>query len=217
MFEQAFKNIDDVLWKEAGCTTELDYAEQTSWVLFLRYLDDLEKDKAMEAQLTGKPYRQIIEAPYRLSDVLQMPFLPTEVEKYTAIKGDVLICAGSYPGRAAIWNDDEPIYFQKALHRVRFHEPEHNKWFVYFLYAQDKSGELKKHFNGAGIQHFTGEVLARYEIPLPPLAELRRAVAKFDALAAETQRRERIYQQKLAAVVELKKSLLHQAFNGQLT
>ena len=45
MFEQAFKNIDDVLWKEAGCTTELDYTEQTSWLLFLKYLDDLEQDK----------------------------------------------------------------------------------------------------------------------------------------------------------------------------
>ena len=46
MFEQAFKNIDDVLWKEAGCTTELDYTEQTSWLLFLKYLDGLEQDKA---------------------------------------------------------------------------------------------------------------------------------------------------------------------------
>ena len=39
MFEQAFKNIDDALWKESGCTTELDYTEQTSWLLFLKYLD----------------------------------------------------------------------------------------------------------------------------------------------------------------------------------
>ena len=51
MFEQAFKNIDDVLWKEAGCTTELDYTEQTSWLLFLEYLDGLEQDKAMEAHV----------------------------------------------------------------------------------------------------------------------------------------------------------------------
>ena len=47
MFEQVFKNIDDVLWKEAGCTKELDYTEQTSWMLFLKYLDDLEQEKAM--------------------------------------------------------------------------------------------------------------------------------------------------------------------------
>ncbi len=53
MFEQAFKNIDDVLRKEAGCTTELDYTEQTSWLLFLKYLDALEQDKADEARLEG--------------------------------------------------------------------------------------------------------------------------------------------------------------------
>ena len=56
MFEQAFKNIDDVLRKEAGCTTELDYTEQTSWLLFLKYLDALEQDKADEAALNGKKY-----------------------------------------------------------------------------------------------------------------------------------------------------------------
>jgi type I restriction enzyme M protein len=65
MFEQAFKNIDDVLWKEAGCTTELDYTEQTSWLLFLKYLDDLEEDKATEAALEGKKYNHILEKPYR--------------------------------------------------------------------------------------------------------------------------------------------------------
>ena len=56
MFEQAFKNIDDVLWKEAGCTTELDYTEQTSWLLFLKYLDDLEQERAMVAELEGRKY-----------------------------------------------------------------------------------------------------------------------------------------------------------------
>jgi type I restriction enzyme M protein len=65
MFEQAFKNIDDVLWKEAGCTTELDYTEQTSWLLFLKYLDGLEQDKAMEAQVDQKPYSFILDEPYR--------------------------------------------------------------------------------------------------------------------------------------------------------
>lgn len=54
MFEQAFKNIDDVLWKEAGCSSELDYTEQTSWLLFLKYLDGQEHDKADEAALENK-------------------------------------------------------------------------------------------------------------------------------------------------------------------
>ena len=65
MFEQAFKNIDDVLWKEAGCTTELDYTEQTSWLLFLKYLDGLEEDRADEAKLDGKRYNYILEKAYR--------------------------------------------------------------------------------------------------------------------------------------------------------
>src|SRR5438132_889776 len=65
MFQQAFKNIDDVLWKEAGCTTELDYTEQTSWLLFLKYLDDLEQDKSTEAALEGKKYTHILDKPYR--------------------------------------------------------------------------------------------------------------------------------------------------------
>ncbi|MBV5341443.1 MAG: N-6 DNA methylase [Deltaproteobacteria bacterium] len=65
MFEQAFKNIDDALRKEAGCASELDYAEQTSWLLFLKYLDSLEQDKAMEAELEGKTYTFLLDEPYR--------------------------------------------------------------------------------------------------------------------------------------------------------
>ena len=65
MFEQAFRNIDDVLRKEAGCTTELDYTEQTSWLLFLKYLDGLEQDRADEAALSGKRYTYLLSTPFR--------------------------------------------------------------------------------------------------------------------------------------------------------
>lgn len=65
MFDQAFRNIDDALRKEAGCTTELDYTEQTSWLLFLKYLDGLEQDRADEAALDGKKYTYLLDKPYR--------------------------------------------------------------------------------------------------------------------------------------------------------
>lgn len=65
MFEQAFKRIDDVLRNEAGCTTELDYTEQTSWLLFLKYLDGLEQDLSDQAELEGKTYTYILDEPYR--------------------------------------------------------------------------------------------------------------------------------------------------------
>jgi type I restriction enzyme M protein len=67
MFEQTFKNIDDVLWKEAGCTTELDYTEQTSWILFLKYLDDLEQERSLAAELEGKSYEFILDKEHRWS------------------------------------------------------------------------------------------------------------------------------------------------------
>jgi len=65
MFEQTFKNIDDILHKDAGCTSELDYTEQSSWLLFLKYLDALEADKAMEAALEGRAYSFILSEPFR--------------------------------------------------------------------------------------------------------------------------------------------------------
>lgn len=65
MFEQTFKNIDDILRKDAGCTSELDYTEQSSWLLFLKYLDALEREKAMEAELEGRKYEFLLDAPYR--------------------------------------------------------------------------------------------------------------------------------------------------------
>ena len=65
MFEQAFRNIDDALRKEAGCATELDYSEQTSWLIFLKYLDGLEQDRAAEAALAGKKYTYLLDKPYR--------------------------------------------------------------------------------------------------------------------------------------------------------
>lgn len=117
---------------------------------------------------------------FDLSDLLEMRFLPSEAERYSVRKGDVVVCEGGYPGRAAIWEHDESIYFQKALHRVRFHEPERAKWFLYYLHAKDLDGTLKKHFNGAGIQHFTGEALAHFALPLPPLPEQQRIVAILD-------------------------------------
>ena len=64
-FEQTFKNIDDILYKDSGADSEIDYIEQTSWVLFLRYLDQLEQDKADADELEGKTYNYILDEEYR--------------------------------------------------------------------------------------------------------------------------------------------------------
>jgi type I restriction enzyme M protein len=91
MFEQTFKNIDDVLWKEAGCTTELDYTEQTSWLLFLKYLDDLEQERALEAELVGKPYEFIIDEAHRWSSWAAPKKADGTLDRDNALIGDDLI------------------------------------------------------------------------------------------------------------------------------
>lgn len=90
MFEQAFKNIDDALRKEAGCTTELDYTEQTSWLLFLKYLDGLEQDRADEAALQGKPYIYILDQPYRWESWAAPKGKDGQIDHNRALTGDDL-------------------------------------------------------------------------------------------------------------------------------
>lgn len=89
MFEQTFKNIDDILHKDAGCGSELDYVEQTSWILFLKYLDDLEKDKATAAELSGKTYTNII-APEFQWNVWAVPKIENGKIDHNALTGDDL-------------------------------------------------------------------------------------------------------------------------------
>jgi type I restriction enzyme M protein len=91
MFEQAFKNIDDVLWKDAGCTSELDYTEQSSWLLFLKYLDALESDKATEAQLEGRTYSFILDEPYRWESWAAPKGKDGKIDHNRTLSGDDLL------------------------------------------------------------------------------------------------------------------------------
>jgi type I restriction enzyme M protein len=91
MYETAFKNIDDTLWKDAGCSSELDYIEQTSWVLFLKYLDDYETDKATAAQLDGKSYTRLIDGDYRWSKWAAPKTADGSIDYKIAMTGDDLL------------------------------------------------------------------------------------------------------------------------------
>ncbi len=89
MFEQCFKNIDDILRKDAGASNELDYVEQTSWLLFLKYLEDLEKEKAGEAALNGKTYSPIL-APEFSWSTWAYPTKDGKLDFHRALTGDDL-------------------------------------------------------------------------------------------------------------------------------
>ena len=109
MFEQTFKNIDDVLWKEAGCSSELDYTEQTSWMLFLKYLDDLEGEKAIEAELLGKQYNFIIDREHHWNQWAAPKRSDGSFDHDSALTGDDLI---------AYVNEELFPYLQGFKHRA---------------------------------------------------------------------------------------------------
>ena len=120
---------------------------------------------------------------FDLSNLLRMRFEDSELSEFALRGGDVLICEGGEPGRAAVWDDREAeIYFQKAVHRVRFPDFVDSEFFVRTLRASADDGRLAEYFTGTGIKHFTGKGLAAYLFPLPPLVEQHRIVAKIDEL-----------------------------------
>ncbi len=122
---------------------------------------------------------------FDLSDLLEMRFEDSELEEFSLRNGDVLICEGGEPGRCAVWDERETdIFFQKAIHRVRFFDSIVPTFFVRALRHDVGSGRLEEFFTGVGIKHFTGKGLSRYTFPLPPLAEQHRIVAKVDELMA---------------------------------
>lgn len=89
-YEATFNAIDDILWKEPGCGSELDYIEQTSWILFLKYLDDLEREREDEATLRGENYRYIIDGPYRWTEWAAPKTDNGEIDLERAMTGDDL-------------------------------------------------------------------------------------------------------------------------------
>lgn len=91
MFEQTFKNIDDILYKDAGADSELDYIEQTSWVLFLRYLDELEREKADEEALKGKDYKFILDEEYRWPNWAMPKTADGKLDHHKAMTGPDLV------------------------------------------------------------------------------------------------------------------------------
>ena len=89
-YEKAFKNIDDTLWKDAGCSSELDYIEQTSWVLFLKYLDDFESERESAALLDGKSYQRILSPEFSWSAWAAPRRSDGSLDITTALTGDDL-------------------------------------------------------------------------------------------------------------------------------
>ena len=143
-----------------------------------------------KAKNRGKPRRYLRNVNVRwfdfdLSDVAEMLFEDDELEEFTLRRGDVLVCEGGEPGRAAVWDGrEDEIYFQKAIHRIRFIEGVDPYFFVNALRESANSRRLHTYFTGVGIKHFTGKGLASFVFPLPPIEEQRRIAKAINELMA---------------------------------
>lgn len=124
---------------------------------------------------------------FDLDDLKEMRFEPGEEVRFGLREGDLVICEGGEPGRAAVWRGQAAdARIQKALHRVRFRPDEYDPSFaMYFLYYSASSPSFSRYYTGTTIKHLTGESLAQIPFPLPTLKEQRRIVAKLEELLSD--------------------------------
>lgn len=135
-----------------------------------------------------RPYLRNVNVRWRkfdLHDVLQMRVEEHELPRITIRRGDLIICEGGEPGRAAIWDFDDEFVIQKALHRYRCGPDVLPEYLLFCLEHDYFSGRLSRYFTGATIKHLTGKALAEYPIPLPPIDEQRRILAATDNLLSQ--------------------------------
>jgi type I restriction enzyme S subunit len=150
------------------------------------------------------------------TDIFEMRIEDFEVEKYLVRKGDLLICEGGEPGRCAIWKSEQPIAFQKALHRVRPTTEITAEFLMYFIYYLANTGGLKQYFTGSGINHLTGESLNKIPVPIPTTNTQRLLVSEIESRLSVCDKLEQIVDETLVKTQALRQSILKKAFTGQL-
>lgn len=134
-----------------------------------------------------------------LDDLREMDFSTREVEKFSVKRGDIVMCEGGEPGRCAIWDSDDTILFQKALHRIRPGETVHAEWLFYYFRWLGLHGGFAPFTSGIGIRHLPQEDLRIIPVPVPPLPEQQALVGRLGEIEAVC----RQAQQELAEIATL--------------
>ena len=155
-----------------------------------------------------------------LSTVKQARFEDSELSKYQLNKGDLLICEGGDVGRSAVWDRDEEMYYQNALHRVRFYGNIEPRFFQLLMESYKGAKILDNYSKGMPIKHLVQNSLNSIYFPLPPLAEQRRIVEKIKQLTPYLKKygsvETTLSNLNLAFPDDLKKSILQYAVQGKL-
>lgn len=153
---------------------------------------------------------------FDLSDLLDMKIEEKEFEKYTICKNDLVICEGGEPGRCAVWEKDETIFYQKALHRVRFTIKAEPRFYMYYLWYITQSGSINKFYTGTGIKHLTGQSLEKIPVPVTDIGEQKRLLELIEMRLSVCDNIEKTVDAALAQADAMRQSILKQAFEGKL-
>lgn len=162
-----------------------------------------------------KPYLRNINVrwfSFDMADMLEMPFEKKETEKYSIAKGDLVICEGGEPGRCAVWESEDNVYYQKALHRVRFIDDSNPYFYMYYLWHAAKSGKLSPYYTGTGIKHLTGQSLARLPVPSIERSKQDAVVEYVEMQITKSNRIETTIDETMSQAEAMKQSILKQAF-----
>lgn len=152
---------------------------------------------------------------FDLSDLLEMRIEDKETEKYSIKKGDLVICEGGEPGRCAVWESNDTMYYQKALHRVRFTDGSNPKYYMYYLWFINRTGALSVFLTGTGIKHLTGQSLAKVPVPSVSVQQQNEAVSYIEDRFYSIDQVDKIINQSLQQAEALRQSILKQAFEGE--
>ena len=213
-------------YKEPAATDTTDLPELPegwAWAT-VQQLADVQLGKMLDRQKhrSGKalPYLRNINVRWDSvdsSDLLTMFFKESEFDRFGLHAGDVLVCEGGEPGRAAVWDGRDPgMMYQKAIHRVRFIGGYQQRMLVFYLEFLAKTGRLERWFTGSTIKHFTRESFAQIPIPVAPAAEQMRIVAEVDRRLSLVREVEVQIDINLQRSERLRRSMLARAFHREI-
>lgn len=155
---------------------------------------------------------------FDFTKVKEMPFTDTELERCTVKKGDLLVCEGGDCGRSAVWDYDEEVCIQNHVHRLRPYRDMNIYYFYYLFYLYKNTGRLRG--RGVAIQGLSNEAIHKVVLPLAPLEEQHRIVAKIEELLPYVDRYatayEKLEQFNAKFPEDMKKSVLQYAIQGKL-
>jgi type I restriction enzyme S subunit len=199
-----------------------DFPQSWSWN-YLSAVADMRLGKMLDQVKNvgvATPYLRNINVrwfAFDLRELLEIRIQEEECNKYCIEDGDVLVCEGGEPGRAAVWRKGKTnVVFQKAIHRIRLSPLVLPEWLVFNIKLDAETQRLEMLFTGSTIKHLTGVAFKKYPVVIPPLPEQHEIVRRVEALFRLADTIEKRVTAATARAEKLTQAILAKAFRGEL-